>query len=63
MEMHRFAKALRPRIALLDVEMPKLDGLETARQMLDAQIGADIIFLTLHAETDLHHTAIWRSGL
>lgn len=56
------ATQLRPRIVLLDIEMPQLDGLKAARQILEAQPGMDIIFLTLHADADLYRTAIELGG-
>jgi DNA-binding NarL/FixJ family response regulator len=51
-------EALRPDIALLDIEMPKLDGLEVARQVVQRKLGTKIIFLTFHTNEDLFRTAI-----
>jgi DNA-binding NarL/FixJ family response regulator len=44
-----------PNVAVLDVDMPKLDGFEVARQ-IDA--STRIIFLTLHAEYDMFREAL-----
>jgi DNA-binding NarL/FixJ family response regulator len=49
---------LRPAIALLDIEMPKLDGLGVAREVIRRKLGTKIIFLTLHTSEDLFRTAM-----
>ena len=40
------AKELRPDVALLDIEMPALDGIETAQQLHRALPGCVILMLT-----------------
>jgi DNA-binding NarL/FixJ family response regulator len=49
---------LRPAIALLDIEMPKLDGLGVAREVIRRKLPTQIIFLTLHTNEDLFRTAM-----
>jgi DNA-binding NarL/FixJ family response regulator len=49
---------LRPTIALLDIEMPKLDGLGVAREVIRRKLNTKIIFLTLHTNEDLFRTAM-----
>lgn len=51
-------RQLRPHIALLDIEMPKLDGLGVARAIASEGLGAKIIFLTLHADEHLFREAM-----
>lgn len=48
----------RPRLAILDVDMPKLDGLAVAEAIRDRSLGALPILLTMHAEADLLRRAL-----
>jgi DNA-binding NarL/FixJ family response regulator len=52
------ARALRPDIAILDVDMPELDGVAAARAMRELQPPVEIIFLTVHREQDLFNEAL-----
>lgn len=49
---------LKPKIAVLDVDMPKLDGLGAAREIGRRKLPVDIVFLTIHADEDLFHAAM-----
>ena len=49
---------LRPHIAVLDIDMPKKDGFEVARAVQALHIPVQIVFLTIHGEEDLFHTAM-----
>jgi DNA-binding NarL/FixJ family response regulator len=49
---------LRPDIALLDIEMPKLDGLKVAKEIFKRGLKTEVIFLTFHASKDLFQNAI-----
>ena len=44
----------RPNIAVLDIEMPGLTGLEIAQQCLKNQLETKIILITLHKEKNLY---------
>lgn len=46
----RLAMKLRPHIAVLDITMPILNGLDAAREILSGAAGAKIILLTMHDE-------------
>jgi DNA-binding NarL/FixJ family response regulator len=55
-------RRLTPDIAILDVDMPKLDGLEVAREVRNLALDTRIIFLTLHTEVDFFHAAFDAGG-
>jgi DNA-binding NarL/FixJ family response regulator len=42
-------KELRPRLAILDVSIPKINGLEVARRLIEAKSSTKVVFLTLLA--------------
>jgi DNA-binding NarL/FixJ family response regulator len=49
---------LHPHVALLDIEMPKLDGLGVVREMVKSGLKTEVIFLTFHSNQDLFRTAM-----
>ena len=51
-------RRLRPDIAILDVGMPKRDGLAVARSVLAESLPAKIIFLTMYREEKLFNHAL-----
>jgi DNA-binding NarL/FixJ family response regulator len=51
-------KKLHPQIAVLDIDMPRLDGLGVAREIARLKLETQIIFLTFHADEDLFRTAM-----
>jgi len=44
------AEAARPDIAVLDITMPNLNGIEAAHQISAKQLGVSIIILSMHAD-------------
>src|ERR1700678_221306 len=49
---------LHPQVALLDIEMPKLDGLGVVREMVKSGLKTEVIFLTFHSNQDLFRSAM-----
>ena len=47
------ARELQPDIVVLDISMPELNGLDAARQILQASPGCEILILTLHDSEQL----------
>jgi DNA-binding NarL/FixJ family response regulator len=42
--------ALRPDVAVLDITMPLLDGVEATRQIRKANVGTEVLILTAHED-------------
>ena len=51
-EAVQLARELEPDLAIFDVKMPRLDGIEAARRILDAR-PIPILILTAYGESDL----------
>lgn len=49
---------LRPHVAVLDIDMPKMDGFAVAREIRRKQLPVETIFLTMHEQEDLLLAAI-----
>ena len=56
-EAVELARSRRPDVALLDVKMPRLDGIEAARQILDER-PIPIVMLTAYGQDELVSRAI-----
>lgn len=50
--------ALRPEIAIMDIDMPRLDGFAVTRALLKQQLPVEIIFLTIHGEEEFFNEAL-----
>lgn len=46
------AKALRPNVGVMDIDMPGMGGLEATRQIQALNLGTKILVLTSHSEAD-----------
>lgn len=55
------AKALKPDVILLDISMPRLNGIDAARQLRKLLPSARLIFVTMHAGED-YVTEAFRAG-
>ena len=54
----RGVRELKPHVAILDLDMPKLSGLELTAAIQSEQLPARIIILTMHREEDLFNEAM-----
>lgn len=52
------ARRLQPDVVLLDIDMPRLNGLETARRLHAAQPQVAILFLTMHNSPEIFLEAV-----
>jgi DNA-binding NarL/FixJ family response regulator len=53
---------LLPHVAVLDIDMPRLDGLSVAREIQRLRLKTGVIFLTLLAEEDMLRAALEAGG-
>jgi len=51
-------KELNPQLAILDIDMPKLSGLDVARQVAKLGLATRIIFLSFHRDEDFFRDAM-----
>lgn len=54
---------LKPEIAVFDISMPLLNGLEVARRLQGTNANTKIIFLTVHTDPDIVSAAIEAGAL
>lgn len=55
--------ALDPDLAVLDISMPCMSGIDVARELNRRGSGARIVFLTVHEDTDIMETCLAAGGL
>jgi DNA-binding NarL/FixJ family response regulator len=54
----RQVMALKPNIALVDIDMPNLNGLELVRALNERHLPVSVIFLTMYKEEDMFNAAM-----
>jgi DNA-binding NarL/FixJ family response regulator len=52
------AKKLKPDIAIVDISMPELDGVQTTRQIREAVPDTKVVVLTMHESDELVQNAL-----
>jgi DNA-binding NarL/FixJ family response regulator len=57
------AERLHPDVIVLDITMPRLDGIEAARQLRRSHRPARLVFLTVHEDADFARAALDAGGL
>ena len=57
------AERLHPDVIVLDITMPRLDGIEAARQLQRSEPPARLVFLTVHEDADYARAALDAGGL
>jgi DNA-binding NarL/FixJ family response regulator len=55
--------ALGPDVAVLDISMPGMSGIEVARELRSRGNRAKIVFLTVHEDVDILATCVAAGGL
>jgi DNA-binding NarL/FixJ family response regulator len=48
----------KPDVAVLDINMPELNGFETLRELRNLNVATEFIFLTMHKDEAMFNTAI-----
>ena len=54
----KLIEQLKPQIAVLDIAMPKLSGLQVARMLQKSKSPVSVIFITMHNEEDMFNKAM-----
>jgi DNA-binding NarL/FixJ family response regulator len=57
-EVFKFLKQNEYDIVTLDIEMPKMSGLEIARKIVEEKVPVKIIFLTMYKDEDIFNEAL-----
>ena len=63
LELLAEAERLHPDVIVLDITMPRLDGIQAARQLLHFDQPARLVFLTVHEDADYARAALDAGGL
>ena len=57
-EALRLVVASKPRIAIIDIDMPRLNGLEMVRAVRKLELPVAAVFLTMYKEEDMFNAAL-----
>ena len=51
-------ESLHPQVAILDIDMPEMDGFSVARHVRQKKLPVEIIFMTIHREDEFFNLAL-----
>jgi DNA-binding NarL/FixJ family response regulator len=51
---------LRPQVAVLDIDLPQMNGLDLAGEILDEQLPVNVVILTMYREENMFNAAMDR---
>ena len=54
----RMAAELKPNIAVVDIDLPRLNGLEVVRALQKMELSVSVVFLTMYKEEDMFNAAM-----
>jgi DNA-binding NarL/FixJ family response regulator len=57
-EALRLLASLKPQIAIVDIDMPRCNGLETLREIRQLPFPVKVVILTMYKEEDMFNTAM-----
>ena len=57
-EALRLLASLKPQIAIVDIDMPRFNGLETLREIRQLSFPVKVVILTMYKEEDMFNTAM-----
>ena len=57
-EALRQPEKLKPQIAIIDIDMPRVNGLETIRELRQQPLAVKVIILTMYKEEDMFNAAM-----
>ncbi len=60
LEAFRQIELMKPDVAVLDIEMPVLSGLEVASKVQKARLPVEVVFLTMYKDEDMFNEAMDR---
>lgn len=58
LEALRLIEEVQPDVAVLDIEMPGMTGLEVARRVQKTRLEVEVVFLTMYKDEDMFNEAI-----